>query len=1089
MEPDEIAVSTRLNNLILGSDLPLFGLFVWDESAGIIGRYLMNTDRRFIIRESEMVRSVELFRGHGLSDDERVAELYFVLQAVLRMNVVNIIVFTTPKLSVIIRRLGGAIFGLKNSGAPNGSIYINDDGWVRMHNGMLQECGRGRADHDGCLVSPSLGEFRYGDATYASVTNPTVIERHRDVEFPGAYENKLDMIAMLKVPHGHITVTIKKVSCFGDPKFDEFVSKLKGWRNQAFEAIDFDYFGNDKNITVLRVKPIGVGWSEFLSAMASYGDGDFAFSPHVTLEDWFYTNSKSHVIQVTGVEVRPLNYPLDAPVGPELDYVVESDDVISELMTTKAGLAWNIQKHSVRMAAVFGQGRLGSAAREGAIWRDMIGVIICGERGENVMMKVEQPIWVAVDFNPLITTPACAKGALVSRLPRHRWLSVYKYLPTNTILKLQEQLCVFDNAVISAQKETPARARIVGAPTGAGKTTLISRFGGLLIDGDSLVTWPDTTERWWEDPEKAREVGEAARAEVLQKAYSHPGRVILFNDAEICDVMWVPELDVLKEHMALRRASLSKQPSRDEDAENNYNWYQEAAKRRLMVPVSSSPCLPWDLRPTTKLDWRMVAEFGEAWDYNVRHISCSQQYAAYAEAFGMIITDPRYCEAYHTSKGFRIKEYRVMLRQWRPLWALALSYGEGTMVSQSNGIMSYGFRTVFLGTFWTLHDDAEATFDTAYVREHLIDQSVRDMLTQGCLIEGNYLQMNWIYRSKLHRIALYSISNTINGRSGWQKFVTGTQNWTFSYPSPTHVEALVAGSVTSRVSVQKKDDAIVTTTSTSVWTDYMVDMSRVVVYCRNQGLLMGAYNHPDFLALLHFDEDYNVRYSSARSSNPRDGFINCWIYYSTILPSTAPWPSRLNTQTWWVKVPTASLRELLKEDADTQREVRGRAVQALTLSATAVVDEEGKWFGWLPEFEVGVDISGHAVSMLIMAGFGAVDIGRYWDTVMAITAEHFRKGKKSKIYRAIIRKADLTEDAVRSPFKLWHTMWDYRGAVATYILMGQQQRIPLHPRVIQYSLQRIEKFEQEEPNIKRARRKEFDGKVKNLYLASQKGGH
>jgi hypothetical protein len=273
--------------------------------------------------------------------------------------------------------------------------------------------------------------------------------------------------------------------------------------------------------------------------------------------------------------------------------------------------------------------------------------------------------------------------------------------------------------------------------------------------------------------------------------------------------------------------------------------------------------------------------------------------------------------------------------------------------------------------------------------------------------------------------------------------------------------------------MSRKDDMVFTETSKGTWFDYDVDPNRIASYRRD----ISFYTYPDFLTLI-LSNGYHPSYGEYGPVNPRDPFQNCWNFFSTEKPDAYPWPDQLNTQTWWVKMPSSRLRAIWNQAPDDQRNMRGEALTSLTPNAVSVLHEEsGYWYGYLPEYDVVVDISGHAISMLIMAGQGVVDIIRYWDTVGAMLGQSLTTGKKNRQYLELVKAGRVTEDATVHPFKLWHTVWDYWGALYAYVQGAKEMKYPINVWVVRATYTRLKEIEVEFPQIKTFKRKELRSRV------------
>ena len=153
-------------------------------------------------------------------------------------------------------------------------------------------------------------------------------------------------------------------------------------------------------------------------------------------------------IKCSAVTLKKLRGSIEPEQDIDADFEFGSDETVADIMTTKAGIAWNLKRHSIRMSAAFGQGRLGATLRESAIWGDQIGVIVCGERGENATtMKLLGSPFCAVDVN----YPDRSWSRPLRTSPRVRWsghllMRIHSMVPPDVAAVMRDELRKFDPA-------------------------------------------------------------------------------------------------------------------------------------------------------------------------------------------------------------------------------------------------------------------------------------------------------------------------------------------------------------------------------------------------------------------------------------------------------------------------------------------------------------------------------------------------------------------------------------------------------------------------------------------------------------------
>jgi hypothetical protein len=358
--------------------------------------------------------------------------------------------------------------------------------------------------------------------------------------------------------------------------------------------------------------------------------------------------------------------------------------------------------------------------------------------------------------------------------------------------------------------------------------------------------------------------------------------------------------------------------------------------------------------------------------------------------------------------------------------------------------------------------------------------SLQMEVMRGRRLVGNFLAMPWIKGAYLHRVALFSLSNTMNSLHAWQEFMKGGGDFTFNYPNPSAV-ATYGERPVSRIKIftikspVSSSDVMVTKSETKEFSDWMQPPSRMMAWALFSGIKCYQYSYPDFAAVMCSD-GYDIGKGEFGPFNPNDRFMGCFTYFTTRSPGTE-FPDYRNTQTWWVKAPTALLRRELFMGPDDARRYRAIGIKLLPIE-TRVFLKKDYYYGFIPSLDRAIDVSGHAISMLIMAGLGMVDIGRYWDTVMAMSKVALSKPGSNQEYVAMIKERVLTEDALHDPYKVWHSIWDYRAALNAYIAGAKDMRYPISVWVVRITQYKLDEMEQLLPELRNLKRNALDALVR-----------
>jgi hypothetical protein len=389
-----------------------------------------------------------------------------------------------------------------------------------------------------------------------------------------------------------------------------------------------------------------------------------------------------------------------------------------------------------------------------------------------------------------------------------------------------------------------------------------------------------------------------------------------------------------------------------------------------------------------------------------------------------------------------------------------------------------GFRLILVGnSFYSLTSKHRSRIKLTPELERTFYSDSKIMRTQmmlGRYVSHNFLRLSW--GNEFHAMAMFSISNVINGKDAW-KYLVDRGNCSFCYFNPSLIRHMVDTISEHRLSVSYKGDIVYTISSTgNKWRDYMVNPNRIMAYALSKRKTLFMYTFKDFVTLMASKDQQMIqgRYGPFDSTDP---YMNSWIFYSTIPIPNYPWPDHLNTQTWWVKVPTSILRNVWRQGPNDQRDFR--AVAMIIMGAEVVRDpEDGYYYGWLNGN--AINVSGHFISMLIMSGEGVIDIRRYLDTVKAQLTQAVSNNKKSPSYKRLIKEGNLTEDATRKPFKVWHTYYDYISSIYAYIVMAGHLKFKIDVWAVRIAFKSLNMMESDVPTAQFIR-KRLNSKVRDLF--------
>jgi hypothetical protein len=411
---------------------------------------------------------------------------------------------------------------------------------------------------------------------------------------------------------------------------------------------------------------------------------------------------------------------------------------------------------------------------------------------------------------------------------------------------------------------------------------------------------------------------------------------------------------------------------------------------------------------------------------------------------------------------------------------LAECYSNAVVLKCTVGA-NLGFRMFYHGGLYSLFDTRFPVCDwTPELQDRLSSVEWRHELLRGRLVVGNFLHMDWILDQRYHRLALFSISNGQNDPDAWKSFMKGDGGFTFCYPYREAARAFSTTDMPHRVRIEVRDK-MYTQSGSNVWVDHFASPVRIQSYAYDNGIRCGSYIYPDFLTMLNSNTNYKP-IGMVGPVNPRDAYMNVWMYFSSMLPFGHPWPDQLNTQTWWVKTPSSTLREVFRQGPDDQKALRGIAYPYID-GCVAVSDGKGRWYGWLKEKRLGVDASGHAVNMLIMASYEVIDLPRYWDAVIANARASLKKGRKPHEYKKLVSLGRVTEDALHDPYRVWHGYYDYLAALYTYIIGAKTLKYAVNPWVVRITYKKLEELKRDVPETVNLRRKELDARISVLFEA------
>jgi hypothetical protein len=390
-----------------------------------------------------------------------------------------------------------------------------------------------------------------------------------------------------------------------------------------------------------------------------------------------------------------------------------------------------------------------------------------------------------------------------------------------------------------------------------------------------------------------------------------------------------------------------------------------------------------------------------------------------------------------------------------------------------------GFRIIKLGSrFYELRSHSASEFRLTPELTQAINRDssfITSQLMIGRFVHGVFKTSIPLHIGHIH--GLFSVSNVFNPSDFWKFIIDSDQECTFCYPNAIAARHLQHSQVQHRIKISISGNIMTTDTGNDLWQDHMVNPNDVLLYAQSKGVKLFLYTFEDFVSVMATDEEYRMMRGRYGPAFMQDPFLRSWSFFSTIAPRYYPWPDWTNTQTWWVKIPTSTLRRVWNQTSQEQREYRRITMNGLGWQV--VKDHSNGYYYGITKTGHIVDVSGHAISMLIMAGMGVVDIVRYWDTVAAQLRQALTNKRKAKTYTHLVRNGYLTEDAISNPYKTWHTYWDYYAAIGVYVVMAKDLKYPLDLKVVRMSIRSLNAMEKRNPT-KRYMRKSLRAKVGEL---------
>jgi head-tail adaptor len=309
-------------------------------------------------------------------------------------------------------------------------------------------------------------------------------------------------------------------------------------------------------------------------------------------------------------------------------------------------------------------------------------------------------------------------------------------------------------------------------------------------------------------------------------------------------------------------------------------------------------------------------------------------------------------------------------------------------------------------------------------------------------------------------VALFSLSSTINDRELVKRVVRNN-------------DSIIA--------------VIVSSTTSQIWPDGMHSGSFVKNHdglrfsrVADEAFVDWAYQPEEFLGLssvctiadLVTAIDFNDLTLKRRDKRPRVGFdgqhpfMQLWFCVYKFPLFEDRWQTWLNSQTHIVRLLTPQIREIYNHDKSTLHAIRRATMLSLYSDLDVRVVEDKRVNGSI-RFNgkvIYVAIAGHMINLLLISSFWPVDFARYMRVIEFNVRVFSRKEKGREVNRWSSRHL-LAESNWRLKGVLWHSYFDWYGAVGTYLAMAKILGFPVNVRGIRYVIKELQRIRAENPRF------------------------
>jgi hypothetical protein len=246
-------------------------------------------------------------------------------------------------------------------------------------------------------------------------------------------------------------------------------------------------------------------------------------------------------------------------------------------------------------------------------------------------------------------------------------------------------------------------------------------------------------------------------------------------------------------------------------------------------------------------------------------------------------------------------------------------------------------------------------------------------------------------------------------------------------------------------------------------------------YCADPSLVLDvgltSWTCRDVITLSYFDERANPKPFNPYFDKRFDmnhPLMNLWMFVERDVLNVVRFAQgMINSQTYTARVLTVRIRDLYGLNDDTLQSIRRWALVSLWPGRHTVPYIDRRISGVI--FADGkrrtVAVAGHMVNILLSSILGWPDMPRYMDTIEGNVQAYSEAGTVRDYINEAAESGFLAEGNWKLSGRLWHSYYDFYGAVAAYIQLARLIGIKIHVRNVVYTVRRLKQIRAKYPKF------------------------